>query len=214
MGEKEVRKGYEFVETVPANRINWGAILGGTSIGLFVQLLLIVLGIAIGLTALEPGQRVGQGFGISTALYFAITSIISVFIGAWAAGRFSGLVLKYDGLLHGITTLSLITLISLFSLSSGFGQVVDTALTHGMRMDIRMGMGQTTMQTPGERTGAAAPLSAEEQNALQQRADQYGTAAAWTAFITGLFALVAAAIGGILGMKSRPIKDEHRPLSV
>ncbi|OGI01606.1 MAG: hypothetical protein A2Y25_05550 [Candidatus Melainabacteria bacterium GWF2_37_15] len=216
MDEKEVRKGYEFVETVPANRISWGAILGGTAIALFTQLLLTLLGIAIGLTALEPGERVGEEAGIGTAIYLAIATIISVFAGAWAAGRFSGLVLKNDGILHGIATLALTTLISLVALSIGLGAVVDSALTHGISVRETVSAPGSAIgvapegTTPEERTGAAAPLSPTE----QERADEYSTAAAWTAFITGILALIAAAIGGVMGMKSRPIKDEHRPLTI
>lgn len=211
MNEKEVHKGYQFVETVSANRINWGAIIGGTVIGLFSQLLLTLLGVAIGLTALDPGQRVGEGFGAGSAIYLAIATIISVFVGAWAAGRFSGLVLKNDGILHGIATLALITLISLVALSIGLGTATNTALTYGIEpRDVYRQTGVApTPTTEGETTGAAAPTGPR---ATQERTDRNITAAAWTAFITGLLSLVAAAMGGLIGMQSRPIKDEHRPL--
>ena len=220
MDEKEVRKGYEFVETVPANRINWGAILGGTAIALFTQLLLTSLGLAIGLTALEPGQRIGEEAGAGTAIYLAIATIISIFAGAWAAGRFSGLVLKNDGMLHGIATLALTTLISLVALSIGLGAAVDSALTHGISAREAVSAPGSAIgvapegRTVDERTGAAAPLSPREERALQERTDEYSTGAAWTAFITGVLALIAAAIGGVMGMKSRPIRDEHRPLAI
>jgi len=207
MSEKEIRKGYEFVETVPANRINWGAILGGTAIGLFTQILFILLGIAIGVTALEPGETIGERTSIATGIYLALATLISVFVGAWATGRFSGLVLKNDGVLHGIATLSLLTLISMFALAQG----VDNALTYNMKATRMEQMQARTVEEtlPGERTGAAAPFGVEE-----GRADGYDEAAAWIAFITGLLSLPTAAIAGVMGMKSRPIKDEHRPLTV
>lgn len=213
MGEKEVHKDYKFVETVPANRINWGAILGGTAIGLFVQTLFVLLGIAIGVTALDPGEQFTREAGVGTAIYLAIATIISVFVGAWSAGRFSGLVLKNDGMLHGVATLALLTLISLFAVSQG----IDSALTHGIRaaqVAEAQGIGVEGMTpgvTPEERTGAAAPL--ERRGIYSERANEYSETAAWTAFITGLISLAVAAAGGVMGMRSRPIRDEHRPLS-
>ncbi len=208
MSEKEIRKDVKYVETVSANRINWGAILGGTTIGLFAQMLLILLGVAIGLTALDPGETITEGAGLASALYLAIATLISVFTGAWSAGRFSGFVLKKDGMLHGIATLSLLTLISLFALAQG----IDNAVTLGVRTYQAPQMQQRQAEgiTPREQTGAASPLTPGQ----MERANTYAETTAWIAFLTGLLSLIVAAFGGVLGMRSRPIKDEHTPLNI
>ena len=89
------------------SRINWGAIFGGTFIAMFFQIMLGLLGLAVGLSVLNPNY-VGatRNVSIGSGIWLLIITIISVFIGAFATGRFAGLQAKYDGLLHGIATLA------------------------------------------------------------------------------------------------------------
>lgn len=196
------------------SRINWGAIWGGTFIAMFFQLLLGLLGLAIGLSVLNPARAVTpQGIGIGTGIWMILITVISVFIGAFAAGRFAGLQAKYDGLMHGIATLAFLTILSVFLVSAGVSNVIGGAFTFGLQAaqvpQIQQAMPQG-MQPGSQPTGAAAPtLTPQQRMTLQQQADRYATGATWIAFITGLISLIVAAIGGLLGMQSR-MKQMYR----
>lgn len=82
--------------------IRWTAILGGLVGGMGSYMLLALLGVATGLTAVdpqaaEPVAGVPMGMGIWTGLI----TLISAFIGGYIAARMSGLSRTSDGMLHG-----------------------------------------------------------------------------------------------------------------
>jgi hypothetical protein len=202
------------VPTNAVSRINWGAICGGTFIAMFFQLLLGLLGLAVGLSVLGPGRAVSpQGMGIGTGIWLILVTVISVFIGAFAAGRFAGMQAKYDGLMHGVATLAFLTILSVFLVSSGVSNVIGGAFTFGMQAaqtpQVQQAMPQG-VQPGSQPTGAAAPaITPQQRLALEQKANKLAKGATWIAFITGLLSLIVAAIGGFLGMQSR-IKQMYR----
>lgn len=186
----------------PFNRINWGAIIGGTIIGILFQILLSLLGIAIGLTVVDAGDRVGSGFAIGTGIYMIIATVISVFIGAFATGRFTGTASRYDSMLHGVATMALITIVILFTIGIGVSKMIGGAFTYGLQA-ANTPQFQQMMPSPKQITGAAANIPPQQQRQWQQQADKVATSTSWMAFLTGVFSLIAAAIGGLLGMRSR-----------
>ena len=190
------------------SRISWGAIFGGAFIAMFFQLLLGLLGLAIGLTILDPGQAQARGLSIGAGVWMVLITIISVFIGAFAAGRFAGLSAKYDGLLHGVATLAFLSILSIFLVSSGVSNVVGGAFSFGLQAaklpQAQQAMPDQSMQQ--QQTGAAAQLqnmTPQQRMIAQQQAAKYATTATWITFITSLLALIVAAVGGYLGMQSR-----------
>src|SRR4051794_17786669 len=93
-------------------RISWPAVFAGLIIALAVELVLSVLGISIGATAVNPltaDQSAAQGFGIGAAIWLIVVTIISLFIGGWVAGRLSGFARSTEGLLHGLVTWGTLT---------------------------------------------------------------------------------------------------------
>jgi hypothetical protein len=111
-------------------RISWGAIFAGTVVALVAQLLLTMLGLAIGLTIIEPpsGQTPWQGVGIGAGIWWMVSALISLFLGGWTVGRLAGMPLRQDAILHGIIVWGLITLISFYLVITGAGAVIGGAL--------------------------------------------------------------------------------------
>ncbi|MBC7530676.1 MAG: hypothetical protein H7318_03795 [Oligoflexus sp.] len=66
-------------------RISWPAILGGVVVALAVQLLLSLLGLAIGASTIDPlkEQNPMAGLATGTGIWFALTMIISLYAGGW-----------------------------------------------------------------------------------------------------------------------------------
>lgn len=108
------------------SHISWGSILAGVAVALSLQLLLNLLGIGIGASTINPGQgdTPGSGLAIGAGIWFALSALISLFCGGWAAGRLSGDPDSRDGMLHGFTTWSLTTILTLAMLTSAVGGLI------------------------------------------------------------------------------------------
>ncbi|HNY66720.1 MAG TPA: hypothetical protein PKM41_14905 [Deltaproteobacteria bacterium] len=98
-------------------------------IALIIQITLVMLGLAIGFGTIQPAVQGGalQGFGIGAAIWWILSSIIALFAGGWVSSRLAGLQRKFDGALHGLATWALVTLLTIYLLTSGIGFVVGGA---------------------------------------------------------------------------------------
>lgn len=120
-------------------RISWGSVLAGVLIAVVLQIVLNVLGIAIGFATLTPVEPEGIGsvFDTATVIWIAASTLISIFVGGWTAGYLQGSADEEVGTLHGLLTWALATVIALFfffsttsSILSGLG----TALADGLNL--------------------------------------------------------------------------------
>lgn len=82
--------------------IQWGAIVAGLAVGLAVQMLFTLLGLAIGAWSIDlrEAQPAG-GIPLATGLWTGMSMLISAFVGGYAASRLSGASLRTDGVYHG-----------------------------------------------------------------------------------------------------------------
>jgi len=102
--------------------IRWGAVLAGVAVGISVQLVLTLLGIASGLslTSVQTGEAPGTG----AMVWAGISMLISALIGAYVAGRMSGLKRKTDGMLHGVVSWAVTTLLFVVLATSAGGSLL------------------------------------------------------------------------------------------
>lgn len=103
--------------------IRWGAILAGVVVGISIQLVLTLLGIASGLTTVSTAQ--GQEAGIGPLIWAGISMLIAAFIGAYVAARMSGLKRKADGVLHGMVSWAVTTLLFAALATSAAGSMMN-----------------------------------------------------------------------------------------
>jgi len=112
----EEGEAFEFV----GFRLSWGAIFAGFVIALVTQVILTLIGLAVGLGSLQLGpdgtlEQVGIGAGI----WAVVTGLISLFVGGLAAGHFAGILTRLDGVLHGVLVWGLTVIVALWALTSG-----------------------------------------------------------------------------------------------
>ena len=121
------------VETVPVGatgrvrRMSWGAALAGVAVVLFIQLMLSLLGVGIGLANVNPATGDNPSlatFGTNAGIFGAVSVIVATFLGAWASGRLSGSPSRTDGMLHGVVTWSVATLLFIYLLTTTLGSLV------------------------------------------------------------------------------------------
>lgn len=107
-------------------RLSWGAIWAGMVVSVACQILLALLGLAIGFGAWHPGASAG-GYGWGAALWFIVSPIVSLFLGGLVAGRLAGILKRVDGVLHGIVMWGLSTVLMAWLVTSSVGSVLGGA---------------------------------------------------------------------------------------
>lgn len=144
-------------------RISWGAIFAGAVVAVCTGLLLNLLGLGIGLTAFDPATDNDSlgGLGLGQAVWFVLSSLISLLAGGWVAGHLAGMPRRVDGVLHGFVTWGLTTLLTVYLVSSGVGR-----LAGGVASVIGGGV-----RAAGSGVAAVAPDLAD---AAQRELDQRG----------------------------------------
>lgn len=159
MAEKVENLGGVNVVPGPAYKLSWGAILGGTFVALGVWILLYSLGLALGLTSVDPSDPgSARGAGIGTGISSLIAPLIALFVGGLVASRTAGVMDKLGGALHGavlwgVTTLAGVVLLGLV-LSSLLGAVFS--------------MGRAVVGATGSVLAGAASQGGEVSDVAQQ----------------------------------------------
>ena len=177
------------VEVRAGERIRWGAIVAGLFAALSTLILLTVLGIAIGLSAYDPGD-LNRGWSIGAGIWSAISMIVAFIVGGWIAGRWGAPYGFNSPLLHGAMVWAVAIPLSLFvlgSIGSMFGSAAATgAMTQSDRFD------------GAQPAGATIGDQATGRQATENMTDS-AAGAAWGTLISLLLGLGAAAMGGYLG---------------
>ncbi|HTN67123.1 MAG TPA: hypothetical protein VL051_13175 [Burkholderiaceae bacterium] len=103
--------------------LRWGAILAGVVVGVALQMVLTMLGVATGLSTLEVGAAESAS-ATGPLLWAGISMLIAAFVGGYVAARASGLKRKSDGLLHGATAWGVTTLLFVVLAASAGGSML------------------------------------------------------------------------------------------
>lgn len=91
--------------------VRWGAVLAGVAVGLSIQLLLTLLGIATGISITSVTDEDTVTAGTGPLIWAGISMVISAFVAGYVAARMSGLKRRIDGVLHGAVTWAVTTLL-------------------------------------------------------------------------------------------------------
>src|SRR5262245_57805441 len=109
-------------ETIVERRqpqLRWSAVFGGTILAIGLWILLQVLGMGLGLAAVNTDNAGNlKGIGIGTGIWTLIAPLIALFLGAWLAGRMSGSRDKKIGAMHGGVIWALAMIIGLWAVVS------------------------------------------------------------------------------------------------
>lgn len=171
-------------DTVNAkNRVQWGPIIGGVLTALATLIVLSLLGLAIGASALEP-RDIGEGLGTGAAIWGGISAIIAFFVGGYIAARTAAVGGVGSGMINGFLVGATILALVLYLSGSGLGSVFGSLGTN---------LTDVTNFAGDVQTDPAAQLDSFE----TLRDSSWGTLAGI------LLALAAATVGGIVGHNNR-----------
>jgi hypothetical protein len=136
-------------------RIKWGAILAGLVVGLATQMMLSLLGLAIGAWSIDLRESEAMnGIPLGSGIWAGISMFISAFIGGYVAARLAGAYGRMDGFYHGATVWGVTWLV--------FAWLTTTALSF-MVGGIFSTLG-TAIQSVGQGVGTAASKLAGSTN--------------------------------------------------
>jgi hypothetical protein len=108
-------------------RISWAAIFGGVILVLAVQLLLSLLGAGVGLGTVNTHAGTtpnANTLGIGAGLWWVVSTCIALGVGSFVAARLAGIEIRFDGVLHGLVTWGIATLLTLWLLTSAIGGII------------------------------------------------------------------------------------------
>jgi hypothetical protein len=200
-GEPGRRKGMPF-------RISWGALFAGAFAALGVWILLYALGVALGLSTVNPNDPGSvRGSGIFTGAWGLITPLIALFIGGLVAARSSGPNARVGGGMHGLVVWSLTAVGGVWLIANLFGGAISTAATMSETAATAaeaLGEGQagragTPVEGLAGRVQQALPGVDEAGQGALEAAPETG-AVFWIIFGALLLGLAAAVLGGIAGV--------------
>lgn len=171
-------------DTIDAkNRVQWGPIIAGVLTALATLLVLTILGLAVGSSALEP-RDVGSSLGTGAAIWGAISAIIAFFVGGFIAAKTAAVGGVGSGMINGLMVGASILAIILYLTGTGLGSIVGSL---GTNISDVTNLAQDTQSDP-----------AAQQNAFDTVKDS-----SWGTLIGILLALAASTIGGIVGHNDR-----------
>jgi hypothetical protein len=108
-------------------RISWAAVAGGVVLVVVLQLLLSLLGASVGLGTVNTNAGstpMASTLGIGAGLWWVLSSCMAIGVGGFVAAWFAGVEIRFDGVLHGLVTWGIATLLTFWLLTSAIGSVI------------------------------------------------------------------------------------------
>lgn len=109
-------------------RVSWGAIFAGIAITLVVMFALNMLGLSLGAATINPmaeADPIEPALGTGVVVWYAASTLISLFLGGYVAGRMSAANDDTDGVLHGLVVWAVVSLVTIFMLTTTIGNVLN-----------------------------------------------------------------------------------------
>lgn len=187
--------------------VSWGALFAGAAAALGVWILLYALGVALGLSTVDPNDRdTLRASGVFTGVWGLATPLVALFIGGLVAGRSAGALGRGGGALHGLVVWSLTALGGLYLVATLFGNVLGSAVAVGQNVASQAiaqpgtAPGDGVVRDVSKAIGKVQTRAARnvEQNAIEA-APETGTAF-WVVFGALLLGMLAAVAGGAAGV--------------
>jgi hypothetical protein len=178
-------------------RVSWGGIFGGVLVAVGTLLLLAALGVAVGVTAVDPSQADASKLGTGAAIWAGVSLLIALFVGGLVSTRigatFDGSTGFFSGFLVWIVSLLLVAYLA----ASGVSSLASGAFSL---------MGGSAQQLV-EQAGQKAQEMAQNPQAVQQKAQEVkpqASTGAWITFGALVLSLGAALTGAMAGRRRAP----------
>jgi hypothetical protein len=202
-------------------RVSWGGIWGGVLTGMGFLILLAALGVAVGITAVRPGETEAQTLGTGAAIWAGISLLIALFVGGMVSTRIGMVYDRATGMFSGALVWVLSLLLMAYLATSGISMVAGGAfkLIGGATQAFSSVMGGAASSgnvDPGQAASQAergvqdaierARSKAGELASAAERAKPEATATAWITFGAMVLSLLAAVLGAMSGRRRAAVR--------
>ena len=162
-----------------------------------VQLLFSLLGAGIGLGTVSVNAGTtpdASSLGVGAAIWWLISSIIALAFGGYVAAWLAGVELRWDGLLHGLLTWGISTLLTFYLLTSAIGGLIGGGASTLGSIASSAGSGIKSATQPVAEAAGISP------DIIQQQAQAYLQPTNPDPAVTGvnIYSLIVAVIGAIV----------------
>lgn len=108
-------------------KISWGGIFGGVLVAAGLLFLLGALGVAIGITAVDPGDTPASTLGAGAGIWTGVSLLAALFVGGMVATRTGAIRDGATGFFEGALVWVVSMLVMVYVASSGVGMIAGTA---------------------------------------------------------------------------------------
>jgi hypothetical protein len=151
-------------------RVSWAAIFGGVILVVAIQLLLSLLGAGVGLGTVDTNAGstpAASSLGIGAGIWWVVSSCIALLVGGYVAAWLAGIETRFDGVLHGLVTWGIASLLTFWLLTSAIGGIIGGGFSALGTVASAAGSGVSQMAKPLAQAAGVSP------DKIQQQAQAY-----------------------------------------
>jgi hypothetical protein len=108
-------------------RVSWGGVFGGVLVALGFLLLITALGVAVGISAAQPGETDAGTLGAGAGIWAGVSLLVALFLGGWVSTRIGAIFDGTTGFFEGALVWVVSVLLMLYMASSGIGMLAGGA---------------------------------------------------------------------------------------
>lgn len=108
-------------------RVSWGGIFGGVLVALGFLLLVTALGLAVGISATQPGETEASTLGTGAGVWAGVSLLIALFIGGMVSTKIGAIMDGTTGFFEGALVWVVSILLMLYFAGSGIGMLAGGA---------------------------------------------------------------------------------------
>ena len=147
-------------------RISWAAIFGGVILVVAIQLLLSLLGAGIGLDTVNTNAGstpAASSLGMGAGIWWVVSSCIALAAGGYVAAWLAGIEIRIDGVLHGLVTWGIATLLTFWLLTSAIGGIIGGGFSALSSVASAAGSGVSEAAKPIAQAAGVSPDMMQQQ---------------------------------------------------
>ena len=108
-------------------RVSWGGVFGGVLVALGFLLLMTALGVAVGISAAQPGETEASTLGTGAGIWAAVSLLLALFIGGMVSTKIGAIFDGTTGFFEGALVWVVSVLLMLYFASSGVSMLAGGA---------------------------------------------------------------------------------------
>ena len=121
------RFAYPAFLSADAMRVSWGGVFAGVLVALGLLLLLTALGVAVGISAADPGSTEMSSLGTGAGIWAGVSLLLALFVGGMVATRVGAVFDRTTGFFEGVLVWVVSLLLMGYLAASGVGSIAGGA---------------------------------------------------------------------------------------